>query len=83
MSVPQPQPLIDTSFDVGFADRLARYETYNKHHYRPNTYLHKWWGRRCGSTFRLILKGLVDDPCLLYTSPSPRDRTRSRMPSSA
>ena len=29
--------------------------------------------------------GLVirDLPCLLYTSPSPRDRTRSRMPSSA
>ena len=29
---------------------------------------------------------LFDDtvkPCLLYTSPSPRDRTRSRMPSSA
>ena len=26
---------------------------------------------------------LVYDPCLLYTSPSPRDRTRSRMPSSA
>ena len=24
-----------------------------------------------------------DRPCLLYTSPSPRDRTRSRMPSSA
>ena len=23
------------------------------------------------------------DDCLLYTSPSPRDRTRSRMPSSA
>ena len=29
--------------------------------------------------------GLILDPCscLLYTSPSPRDRTRSRMPSSA
>ena len=26
---------------------------------------------------------LVITPCLLYTSPSPRDRTRSRMPSSA
>ena len=26
---------------------------------------------------------LQDDFCLLYTSPSPRDRTRSRMPSSA
>ena len=25
----------------------------------------------------------MDNPCLLYTSPSPRDRTRSRMPSSA
>ena len=25
----------------------------------------------------------IDRPCLLYTSPSPRDRTRSRMPSSA
>ena len=29
-----------------------------------------------------ILVGLLF-PCLLYTSPSPRDRTRSRMPSSA
>ena len=25
----------------------------------------------------------LQDCCLLYTSPSPRDRTRSRMPSSA
>ena len=25
----------------------------------------------------------LDFTCLLYTSPSPRDRTRSRMPSSA
>jgi len=28
-------------------------------------------------------KILVSQSCLLYTSPSPRDRTRSRMPSSA
>ena len=27
--------------------------------------------------------GLVDIVCLLYTSPSPRDRSSSRMPSSA
>ena len=27
--------------------------------------------------------GRIVDTCLLYTSPSPRDRTRSRMPSSA
>ena len=29
------------------------------------------------------LERLITRPCLLYTSPSPRDRTRSRMPSSA
>eukprot|EP00656_Telonema_subtile_P055426 TRINITY_DN8574_c0_g1_i2.p1 TRINITY_DN8574_c0_g1~~TRINITY_DN8574_c0_g1_i2.p1 ORF type:complete len:290 (+),score=63.40 TRINITY_DN8574_c0_g1_i2:3-872(+) len=29
------------------------------------------------------LVGIDPDSCLLYTSPSPRDRTRSRMPSSA
>jgi len=37
---------------------------------------------------RIIIPGLTDahihfENCLLYTSPSPRDRTRSRMPSSA
>ena len=32
--------------------------------------------------FALIKEALIE-PCLLYTSPSPRDRTRSRMPSSA
>ena len=39
----------------------------------------------------LVIQGSLSDParveqviaCLLYTSPSPRDRTRSRMPSSA
>ena len=29
------------------------------------------------------LDGHINKICLLYTSPSPRDRTRSRMPSSA
>ena len=29
------------------------------------------------------IAGERSDTCLLYTSPSPRDRTRSRMPSSA
>ena len=31
----------------------------------------------------LVLKTTTSKTCLLYTSPSPRDRTRSRMPSSA
>ncbi len=52
---------IDRGFDAELANGLARYESYNKHLYRPNTYLHKWWARRCGTTFRLLLKHLVED----------------------
>lgn len=55
------RPPIDEAFDADFANALARYETYNKHLYRPNTYLHKWWARRCGTTFRLLLKHLVEE----------------------
>ena len=35
------------------------------------------------SVDELIRAGVLSTGCLLYTSPSPRDRTRSRMPSSA
>ena len=35
-----------------------------------------------GTDFWMVVDELLGD-CLLYTSPSPRDRTRSRMPSSA
>ena len=31
----------------------------------------------------LSKEDVTEEYCLLYTSPSPRDRTRSRMPSSA
>ena len=33
--------------------------------------------------FKELLEGDKWDVCLLYTSPSPRDRQKSRMPSSA
>ena len=36
-----------------------------------------------GNILKEIIKAGVTVGCLLYTSPSPRDRTRSRMPSSA
>ena len=36
-----------------------------------------------GKFRRMYLKRFKYHICLLYTSPSPRDRTRSRMPSSA
>lgn len=61
--MPATYPL-DSQFDETFASQMAQLEAYNKHYYRPNSYLHKWWARRCGSTFRLILKGLVTDPVL-------------------
>ena len=35
------------------------------------------------TSLKTNLKKSLGRPCLLYTSPSPRDRTRSRMPSSA
>src|SRR5665213_2572637 len=44
---------------------------------------------RCGIKVHLLngriryIEGNRDHPCLLYTSPSPRDRQKSRMPSSA
>ena len=37
----------------------------------------------CPVEFMRALYYCGTDTCLLYTSPSPRDRTRSRMPSSA
>ena len=53
---------IDKEFPEDSANNLAVLESYNKHLYRPNTYLHKWWARRSGTTFRYILKQLVDNP---------------------
>ena len=39
---------------------------------------------RARGVVNAVLRRVADHPvCLLYTSPSPRDRTRSRMPSSA
>ena len=52
---------IDHSFPEKFVDELSRREVFNKHLFRPNTYLHKWWARRCGSMFRAILKQFVHD----------------------
>ena len=40
-------------------------------------------GRKGKETLEKEVKDLGLDTCLLYTSPSPRDATLSRMPSSA
>ena len=59
---PGENPPIDYSFPEGNANKLARQESFNKHLFRPNTYLHKWWARRSGATFRYILKQLTPSP---------------------
>lgn len=67
----EPEPIfvkkvqIDESFPEDEANNLAEIESYNKHLFRPNTYLHKWWARRSGTTFRYILKYLQNNPTLL------------------
>ena len=58
---PLPRVPIDESFPEQDANELARLESFNKNLFRPNTYLHKWWARRSGTTFRFILKQLVPD----------------------
>ena len=53
--------------------------------FEQNTGHWSWWDYR-NNAFELNKGWRIDHiyiSCLLYTSPSPRDRTRSRMPSSA
>ena len=51
----------------------------------PRDVLESYWNGVLLIPERDLLVGRLDGviACLLYTSPSPRDRTRSRMPSSA
>ena len=56
--------------------------------YKPKTSKLEWGSEiDCAAGSRLFLSnhkwGLQDEGCLLYTSPSPRDLSTSRMPSSA
>ena len=53
---------------------------------RKYDWTNKWWEGSFNSAadkFAELAKSLEMNNCLLYTSPSPRDRQKSRMPSSA
>ena len=43
---------------------------------------YEYW-QKYGTSLAGLMKNFKIDPCLLYTSPSPRDGLLSRMPSSA
>ena len=62
-----PVAVVPTKVDAGDILNHA-WETFKIH-----------WGPLFGAFMIITIIGY----CLLYTSPSPRDRTRSRMPSSA
>lgn len=57
-----PATAIETDFPFQRLNRLAELETYNKHHYRPTNYQHKWWARRLGSVFRMVSIAALSDP---------------------
>ena len=50
---------------------------------KGNVAKYLWREKMKGGTQSLEKARWYPNACLLYTSPSPRDRTRSRMPSSA
>ena len=60
---------------------LNNYNLINNMRYKETHYLKMLCDMRDGNTDDIYPQDIKD--CLLYTSPSPRDRTRSRMPSSA
>ena len=59
---PPARSAVESNFPTRRVNALAASESYNKHHYRPTNYQHKWWARRLGSVFR----GL----CLAALSPA-------------
>ena len=61
---PAPVAAIETAFPYREVNRLAALESYNKHHYRPTNYQHKWWARRLGSVFRSICIAALSEPGL-------------------
>mgnify|MGYP007020158812 CR=1 FL=1 len=64
------------------SDKEFMWQYYHKSDNKQDIY---HWHRLAGKTEKQITDNGFEwlIPCLLYTSPSPRDRTRSRMPSSA
>ena len=57
-----PHSAIERDFPFREVNRLAASEAYNKHHYRPTNYQHKWWARRLGSVFRTLCISSLSDP---------------------
>ena len=80
MSQRYPMPMPFGWYAVSYADELAPGESRAVRYFNQDLVLF-----RTESGTPVLLEAYCPHlgACLLYTSPSPRDRTRSRMPSSA
>ena len=63
--------------------RRKGYKVKNGHRQQMTEIIIEKVNEKSASKPKATSKPNQEKPCLLYTSPSPRDRTRSRMPSSA
>ena len=66
-----------------YANSNTSFASDNNAYYTDGSTFGYWNGGAVETTFASWKTASLQDTCLLYTSPSPRDRTRSRMPSSA
>ena len=66
--------------------KIYTYESFNSE-WGPGPVVFKSFEEQCGCKIKIVTPGdsgtVLNRVCLLYTSPSPRDRSLSRMPSSA
>ena len=76
-------PLTDVAFAAGFASLRQFNDTIRTVFDATPTQLRKKQGPQVSGSGALSIRLPFRSPCLLYTSPSPRDATLSRMPSSA
>lgn len=57
-----PESAIEKTLPFEKINKLALLESYNKHHYRPTNYQHKWWAKRLGSVFRSLTIATLNPP---------------------
>ena len=83
---PEKDQKLEVKIGIGYTGKENRYHTGNSQRLKEK-FVYIGTGKDFMDNFSLRAEEELNlsqaKSCLLYTSPSPRDRTRSRMPSSA